>query len=276
VQYCRLFVVAVVAVVLLCPVSSLGKESKFDHKHARFSLLLSQIAQDGKVDYVKLRRNPEQLGNYLKTMSKVTRKQFERFSVEQRIAYWVNLYNATILDIVVKNYPIMPKEQDPHYPRNSIRQIAGVWTKVKVGTPLGKMTLTEIEARPLAKFKEPRIWLVLVNSAEGGPKLGRKALVAKNLNQQLEEAARSFVLDPQNCTADADRKKLVLNQLFQWKGPNFVPRYYKHGQIKRSSKTEIALVVFLVEHVRPMQKMFILQEEFEIEFKPFDWSLNER
>ena len=75
----------------------------------------------------------------------VKTKDFERWSEKGKIAFWVNAYNALTLKAVIDNYPIKSSMfRSAVYPKNSIRQIPGVWDKIQVNVMGKKVTIGHI------------------------------------------------------------------------------------------------------------------------------------
>lgn len=267
---------AVVAVLCILAFSSTALAEGFDHDHSLWSSILKKVVKEGKVDYVQLVRDPSDLLNYVKTMGKLKKKSFEKFDRNQKIVYWVNLYNALTILSVTRNYPILPDNPDPLYPKSSIRQVPGVWMKTRFKTVLGTKTLKEMETQYINQFKEPLLNFVVVNSSIGGPKMVEQALRADTLEQQVNEAVRNFVLDANNIRAEPTTKTLFISEMFIWKASQFVPRYFKLGHFKRRSKQEVSVLNFLNNYAGMMEKMMILKDDFKIKYIKYDWSLNER
>ena len=71
------------------------------------------------------------------------------------MAFWVNAYNAFVLQTVINRYPI--RGTSSAYPASSIRQIPGAFDQTKHRAAGRSVTLDEIEKTILAEFKEPRL-----------------------------------------------------------------------------------------------------------------------
>lgn len=267
-----------VVIVVFCTVvfASSAMAISFDHDHSLLSTILKKVVKEGKVDYVLLVRDPGDLHAYVKTMGKLHKRDFEEFTRNQKIAYWINLYNALTLLSVTQNYPILPDSPDPIYPKSSIRQIPGVWVKIRFKTVMGAKTLKEIETQYINPLKEPLLNFVMVNSALGGPKMMEEALRADTLEKQVNEAVRNFVLDANNIRADPTSKTLFISEMFTWKASQFTSRYFKLGHFQRRSKEEVAILNFLNNYAGMMEKMMILKDDFKIKYIKYDWALNER
>ena len=269
VHFAGLVVVIFLAVPCLCA-------ADFDQTHTRWSMILKQVVQDGLVDYVYLVRNPSELDTYIKDFGRLKKADYENFSVNQKIAYWVNLYNAGTVWAIAKNYPVVPKKRNSLYPKNSVRQIPGVWTTLMFKTALGQRNLGQVEAEQIRGFNNPLLIFLLSNGSKSAPKIQPMAIHPERVDQQLDDAIRNFVLDVKNVRADPGAKRLYLSPFFRWNANLFVPRYYKPKRYTKRTKTDLALLAFLNEQAGLMVKMMILKNEFSIRYLEYDWSLNER
>lgn len=267
---------ALLLVLLLPAIFPALASAAFDHTHSRWTLVLQQVVQDGRIDYVQLVRDPTGIEQYVKELGKIGKKEFEAFSSNEKIAYWLNLYNAQTVLAITRNYPVVPKDPNPLYPKNSIRQIPGIWTKMRFRTALGMATLNMIEAQYIKGFRDPRLMFLMVNGTRSGPKIMDQAVHPERIEAQMNEAVRNFVLDAGNVRADPNTKTMFLSKVFQWKGKQFVPMFYKTGHFRHRTKTEIAILAFLNEYGGMMEKMMILRDDFVIRYLEYDWSLNER
>ena len=107
------------------------------------------------------------------------------------MAFWVNAYNAFVLQTVVSRYPI--RGTSSAYPASSIRQIPGAFDQTKHRAAGRSVTLDEIEKTILAEFKEPRLSLALGRGAVGSGRLRSEAYTAARLAEQLEAIQAEFV-----------------------------------------------------------------------------------
>jgi len=125
----------------------------------------------GMVDYRGLKLQPQALNTYLKFLSGVSEQTFSQWSNQDKIAFWINAYNSLTLKAILDHYPIKSSFfRSLKYPKNSIRQIPGVWNKLKFTVNNRPMTLEYIEHKILrAKFNEPRIHMAMVCAAKGCP-----------------------------------------------------------------------------------------------------------
>ncbi len=135
----------------------------------------------------------------------------------EQLAFWINLYNAATVDLVLQHYPV-----------DSIREIeggffdTGPWDE-EVATVLGRtLSLNDIEHRIIrAVWNEPRIHYAVNCAAVGCPDLGPEAYRGDRLEAQLAAAERLYVNDPRGVRLEGD--ELVLSKIFFWFRKDFGP-----------------------------------------------------
>jgi len=126
--------------------------------------LASYVDDRGMVNYEELKAHPEKLTAFLEQVGRLDGKVYDGWAEKAKIAFWINMYNALTLEAIIDHYPIEASwKKSLLYPKNSIRQISGVWDKLKFTVMGDKMTLDDIEHQNLRrKFNEPRIHMALV------------------------------------------------------------------------------------------------------------------
>jgi hypothetical protein len=223
--------------------------------HDIWDSLLSKhvkVSKDGvnRVDYAALKQNgAAALKRYLDALQAV---EIENYPKDEQFAFWVNLYNAATVDVILKNYPL-----------ESIKDIGllgqGPW-KSKVLKVSGKeLSLDDIEhgiLRPV--WKDVRIHYAVNCASIGCPNLAPKAYTAENLEAMLEEAARSYINHPRGF-ARVDGA-LVASSIFDW----YVKDWGDHATV--------------LDHARKYasdQTKTILGTATEIDSHDYDWSLND-
>ena len=132
--------------------------------------ILDLNVRDGLVYYRALRSERGRLDRYAASLN-VSAATYDAWSREHKMAFWINAYNAFVLQTVIDRYPI--KGASKSYPPNSIRQIPGAFEQIKHRAAGRSVTLDEIEKTILPQFKEPRVYLAL------GARLGAAACEAR-------------------------------------------------------------------------------------------------
>lgn len=228
----------------------------FDHQHRLWQQVLSANVQvngaASRVDYRAIKSHPEQLAQYLASLSEVTQAQFQHWSTAQQLAFLINAYNAFTVNIVVEHYPI-----------DSIKDIGNffrsTWKIDFIPLFAERVNLDHIEhelIRGNPKFNEPRIHFALVCASIGCPKLQDQAFTGANLEELLEKGAQEFLLDPSRNRYNAKARRLELSSIFKWYGEDFE----KHSG---------SVQAFVAKYMR-----LTLPVDTDITFLPYDWKLN--
>jgi hypothetical protein len=195
-----------------------------------------------------------------------------KWSRDQRLAFWINAYNLLTLRTIVDHYPIQGS-WFTRAPRNSIRQIDGVWTKITWRAAGQTLTLDDIEHRILRpEFKEPRVHFAINCASIGCPPLAAEPYLARTLDAQLDAAARRSLSSARGFKIDGST--LSVPTIFEWYGEDFVARFAPTAAGK-SDRIEQA-VRGVVEQFGPQPASDLARTpSTRIRFLDYDWSLND-
>ena len=172
--------------------------------HRPLDQLLDVNVRDGLVYYRALRGERGRLDRYVASLN-VPAATYQAWPREDKIAFWLNGYNAIVLQTVISHYPI--KGKSSQYPASSIRQIPGVFETAKHRLAGRSLTLDEIEKTVLPEFDDPRLYLALGRGAVGSGRLRSEAYVGSRLASQLASVQSEFVSDQAMLKIDrADRQ----------------------------------------------------------------------
>lgn len=230
--------------------------ASFDHSHTAFSKILKSRVAGDLVDYTGLKRSPARLDAYLKTLSGVSERDFKQWNQDQQIAYYVNLYNAQTLKLIIDNYPIA-----------SIKKIGwlpgAAWRKKFVPLMKKTVSLGHIEHEILRKeYNVPEIHFALVCAAKGCPPLLNEAYNAERLSEQLAAQGRKFLADSAKNRVDAAKRQVHLSPIFKWFDEDF--------------ENKSGSVIGFVQDYLPAAGAKQLSPGFRIEYTEYDWSLNDQ
>jgi hypothetical protein len=216
----------------------------FDNSYEQYTSLLETYVCNKRVAYSDLKTDQESIDAVNKSLASLTQKQFESMSVDNQIAYYINLYNFYTLVLIVDHYPL----------ETGIRDIRRPWAQKIVPLFGTKVSLDHVEHTLLRKkYDEPRIHFALVCASKGCPALIDTPFTGEKLDQQLDKAAQSFLTDTsRNRIAGTT---VFLSQIFEWYGSDFKKQYdgYK-------------------EYVKQILE---LNGKYTFKFIKYDWSLNE-
>ena len=228
--------------------------ANFDHSHLKWDQILKQYTTKNEnqvyFNYNGLKNNEDELSHYLRQLELVTKKEFNTFSRDQKLAFWINAYNAYTIQIILKNYPV-----------KSIKDISsgwfssGPWKKDFINLFGKTMSLDNIEHDIIRKeFAEPRIHFAVNCASIGCPYLLQEAFVANRLSIQLDKAAINFLHNKSKNFLKGNT--LYLSKIFDWYGNDFNPIY---GSFKN----------YIIKTLN------LAQKKYDVEFNDYNWNLNE-
>lgn len=164
-----------------------------------------------RVAYAKVSdADKRRVDEYLSSLSAVP---ISKFSRDEQRAYWINLYNALTVDVVLDHYSV-----------DSIRDISispglfsvGPWGKKLVRVEGEDVSLDDIEHRILRPiWKDPRIHYAVNCASLGCPKLARKAFTAANSETLLDQGARDFINSAHGTGFDSSGR-LYASSIYDW------------------------------------------------------------
>lgn len=179
-----------------------------------------------------------------------------RLTRDQQLAYWINLYNAVTVEVILENYPV-----------GSIRDIRdgplsiGPWNRPLVQVAGQTLTLNDIEHRIIRPtFDEQRIHFALNCAAVGCPNLMGRAWQAETLERDFSTAERAYVNDPRGVRFD-ERGGLILSKIYIWFREDFGPN-------------EQAVLVRIETAAEPKLRALI-NEGQRVKAYRYDWALND-
>jgi hypothetical protein len=277
----RLFILSGVLIVscFFCS-DTLAVESKnqgFDYSNFAEALKIN-VDDAGMVNYRKLKAEPQKLHAFITELQNLDKKDFDKWSDNEKIAFWLNAYNALTLKAIIDNYPIKSSFfRSRIYPKNSIRQIAGVWDKIKFKVMGQNLTLGHIEHKILrVKFDEPRIHMAMVCAAIGCPPLRNEPYTGDKLREQLDDQTHRFLANSDKFKVERADERIYLSPIFKWFAVDFIKKYGPQKNIGRHNKEKSAVLNFIASYLDKAQKDYVLSGKFKIKYLKYDWSLNEQ
>lgn len=255
-----------------------GAQGGFSYA-AYTELLKIYVDDEGYVDYKGLLRNRSKLHGFLDDMASISKREYDSWGDKEKMALWINAYNAITLKYILNNYPIKKGSflSALRFPANSIRQISGVWDTLQ-STVVGRaVTLGEIEHEILRKeFDEARLHVSIVCASGGCPPLRNEAYEASKLEEQLRDQSRKFLADSAKFRIERSRKEVHLTPIFDWFGQDFVSAYGTDTGFKGHGSKARAVLNFISQNVSENDARYLSGSSYTIKYQDYDWSLNER
>jgi hypothetical protein len=186
---------------------------EIDHRPWHEFLQTHVVASSDGINRVPYGRIPrtqkEALDAYV---ARLAATPISHFAQPEQAAYWINLYNALTVKVVLDHYPIA-----------SIREIrispglfsVGPWGKKLIAVEGESLSLDDIEHRILRPvWRDPRLHYTVNCASLGCPNLAREAYTRANLEALLEAGARAYVNHPRGARLDGGR--LTVSSIYVW------------------------------------------------------------
>ncbi|WP_323755349.1 DUF547 domain-containing protein [Roseivirga sp.] len=214
-------------------------------------LLKEYVNEEGFIDYKGIISEKDKFESYLDLLS--NNAPADSWSEDEKLAYWINVYNAFTVKLIIDNYPLVSiKDLNPTL---SVPTVNTVWTKDFFTIGGEDFNLDRVEHDILRKeFAEPRIHFAINCASFSCPVLRAEAFTANKVETQLAEQARAFINDPNR--NKVTKNKVELSKIFSWFGGDF-----KKGQ---------SLIQFLNKYSKVK-----IDENAEVDFMDYQWSLND-
>jgi hypothetical protein len=237
--------------------------------HRPLDQILDVDVRDGLVYYRALKGERGRLDRYVASLN-VTPATYQGWSKNQQMAFWVNAYNAFVLQTVVNHYPL----------HGTIRQIPGAFDKTTFRAAGRTVTLDQIEKTILSEFKDPRLFFALGRGAIGSGRLRSEAYTGDRLDRQLAEIRADFVNNRYMYRLDRNTNTLSVTPIVSWREADFVAAYDKPDDpalkgMQQRSPIERAIVAFVWPNLLPSEREFVQKNEFKVAFLEMDWRLND-
>lgn len=237
-----------------------------------YEQLLARFVRAGEVDYEALTAQRASLDVVVASLDDATAQGEPSWARGERLAFWINAYNILTLRAIVDHYPIQSRWLSLA-PKNSIRQIDGVWTKLTWRVAGRTMTLDRIEheiLRPL--FQDFRIHFAINCGSKSCPALGDQPYVPDQLDAQLDAAARRYLAGPSGLQVVGD--ELRVSSIFKWYADDFVRQARDVGQDGRSP-VDRAVLETIIRYGPPAAAALAGSRRAKVGFLGYDWSLND-
>ncbi|WOO39736.1 DUF547 domain-containing protein [Rubellicoccus peritrichatus] len=197
--------------ILFCSVTAWANSvdySEYDR------LLKAYVDEDG-VRYQAWHDNEadvEALNTFLEEAAKV---DVPSLSKEEQKAFYINLYNAAMLQIVLEKYPL-----------KSVKYIGlmpfSIFKKERIPQGDQLLSLDMIEKGILLKeYFDPRIHFAVNCASESCPPLRNEPFVGEKLEQQLDEQTRKFANSRHAARTNKRYRKTAYSELFKWYQDDF-------------------------------------------------------
>ena len=229
--------------------------------------------RDGLVYYSALRSERAVIDRFLASIRDAP-AGFGDWDRDGQKAFWLNAYNAIVLETVLDHYPI--QGTSPEYPSNSVRQIPGAFDDRAHRVAGRVVTLDAIETDILTELGDPRVFLALGRGAVDGGRLRSETYRGVGIDAQLTQIVREFATTPRYVDLDRFGGRLRVSAIFGWREAEFVAALADQGWLD-SGRTalERAILNLIEPELFPVEQAFLRENSFRLSFHEFDWRLND-
>ena len=212
------------------------------------TILSCYVDDSGNVNYKGIVKNPFALDEYLNFIEQISPDSHPDYfkTEDSKKAYWINVYNALILKIMIEN------------PGKDILDIGYIghdvfFKRFKVGNK--RISPSFIENKILRKMKDPRIHFAINCASKSCPPIGNRILLEADLDKQLDQKAFKFINNTENVFINHEEHTIYLNKIFKWFEKDF-------GNLK------LYISIYLDDIDMELIKYY------NIKFFKYDWSKN--
>ena len=216
--------------------------------------LKSHDSDINRIDYKSLQANgADQLNDYLDSLLDIDPREYNK---KEQFAYWVNLYNAATVALIIENYPV-----------ESITKIKdgilsfGPWDRewLEVGDEI--LSLNDVEHRILRPiWRDNRIHYAVNCASLSCPNLSAVAFTSENTETQLKKLAKEYVNHPRGISVIKDR--LYISSIYDW---------YK-GDFGNNDQELLEHFLQYAEHDLKSQLLSLKSVSYKDDY---DWQLND-
>ncbi len=239
------------AFITACAVKKIQSSSQPVSHEIWNELVGKYVTEEGKVDYKGFVKDSVRFNEYLAILSS-SHPNDSNWNRQERLAYWLNAYNAFTVQIVARNYP----QKSIKDIKNGIPFVNTVWDIKFIKIENETYDLNNIEhgiVRP--RFEEPRVHFALNCASVSCPRLRNEAYTADKLEAQLTDQAKYFLNNPVKNKITPERAQI--SKLFSW----FKGDFTKNGKSLRDFINQYSEVK--------------INPKTDIDYLDYDWNLNE-
>ena len=246
----RLVVVTAAAAVFGIVTAAVPVTAETGVDHSSFARVLDRVVRDGRVDYLALRDDHAGLDMYIAQIARTNPAELE--SDNDRLAFWLNTYNALVLDAVLDNWPLA-----------SVRDVPGFFSKRSHRVSAKNMSLQEIMNDKLrGGFSDPRVLFATVWACIGCAPLSPEPYSGRHVAEQLDKVVTAALLDERYVRVDTSASVVYMPEFVKWYEADF--RRVHGGPVEFVKK-------YCPQHFSGFDGETSL---FAVSYTRFDWNVN--
>lgn len=194
-----------------CSANAQNQANTVPLDHAVWDTLLHRhVSSEGWVNYKGMITDSTALHQYLGQLSAANPNSTD-WTREQKMAFWINAYNAFTVKLIVDHYPVKSIKDI----KRGIPFVNTVWDIKFINIGGKTYDLNNIEHSILRPdYKDARVHAAINCASYSCPALRAEAYTAEKLDAQLTDAMRTFVNDPLRNRVTASQADI--SEIFKW------------------------------------------------------------
>lgn len=214
-----------------------------------YEALLQKYVTANGVRYKAWHGSKTDLAKLATVVTSISKQSLSGKDREERLAFYLNAYNAWILHRILTDYPTDGPGGGGFFGRNSFFKSDDITV---AGNETSFHDLENELIRP--KFNEPRIHFALNCASKSCPPLHTKAFRKQTLDATLTSLTTAFVNSRSGVSLAKDGKKVAISKIFDWYEDDF--RGGPVAYINRFRKEKLSTRV-------------------KVSYQDYSWNLNE-
>ncbi len=213
-------------------------------------VLSRHVDERGRIDFAGIEKEPADLEAYVAHVAAVSPKSEPAAfsSPASALAYYLNAYNALAM------YDVIHSGTPPELDTIKVK----FFYKNRLLMGGRRISLYKLENKIVRPIGDPRVHFALNCMARGCPRLPREPFQAKELDEQLDSAAKLFFSDARNVELQPEKRVVRFSEILSF--------YTKDFLAKGSS---------LIAYANRYRSEKI-PADWKVEFIPYDWKLNKQ
>ncbi len=175
------------------------------------AFLNKYVTEGGKVNYSEIIRHTDEFNKYIILLSNA--KPGPGWSENDKKAYWINVYNAFTIKLILDHYPVKSIKD--------VKEDMTSWSEMQFIIIKGKnYCLKDIEEKIIFKeFNDKRIIFALCNATASSPQLLNHAYIGDKLDSLLDNQTKTFINDTYKNNLSGS--KIEISEVFKWHKDEF-------------------------------------------------------
>lgn len=216
--------------------------------YSEYARLLERYVEPGGVRYEAWADHADDRAALKQFLDTVAGVKVASLDTAEQTAFYINLYNAAMLQAVFDHWPI-----------NSVKEIGpkpfSIFKKDFIEQDGRRLSLDQVEKEILLKeYFDPRIHFAVNCASESCPPLRAEPFVGARLDAQLDEQTWAFAASQRAARINSKEKSVAYSELFKWYADDF-PEEHPGAYLNRFRARALPL-------------------DFAVEWIDYDWSLN--